>query len=326
MALLFSNTVAEAADWLTETTGELWTVRRLLEAMLFAGAEVQAITPVDAQFGLYEWERNDGATLHSFIRRRSIARPSLVSLHRAHVAQLLEQGETWVHLAEPPCDQDDVSGGTLRMIDQRVLATEDRYECDGYVFVEPWLTALKIDLSMIRLAATDLRELLAAGTVTQLTSRKETNPSAPDLSNVPTAWGDTGSPDPFGVNVANDRAPADHGSASATTNTPETPIGTSNGGGASADDTAPTLANLAPWKKGAERKAAKYRALGDYAFQLANKGNYRSRRQAAKEVASAVLQYARKNKIALSEDNSERMINKWLAERNYSARPREQVK
>ena len=118
-------------------------------------------------------------------------------------------------------------------------------------------------------------------------SRSET--VTPIASNAPTEAGTTGV-----------GAPADHGAAPAAANT--------------------VAGNSTPWKKGGEARAAKYRAVGDYALQRANAGTYRSRRQAVKAIAPDVLSYAKKNGITLTEANLERSIDQWLTTRGYNPR------
>lgn len=112
MALLFSNTVAEAADWLTETTGELWTVRRVLEEIIARDELLlEVVPPRDARFGVYRYDTKCppemGYERSGPFVRIGVAEPRLrFPLGDEYVVDLLERGEAELVIAQIPPDDD----------------------------------------------------------------------------------------------------------------------------------------------------------------------------------------------------------------------------
>jgi hypothetical protein len=69
--------------------------------------------------------------------------------------------------------------------------------------------------------------------------------------------------------------------------------------------------------KGGQKRAEKYKDIGDLAYKLAQKGKYASRNNATTNIKSEVINYAASKGVRLSEHQAQETINGWLKERGY---------
>lgn len=76
--------------------------------------------------------------------------------------------------------------------------------------------------------------------------------------------------------------------------------------------------NASHGKSGASIRDAKFGPLREYARELAGERNYPSRRNAALSIKDQVLARAKELKIALSGDNAEKTITKWLSDMTFT--------
>lgn len=143
------NTLDEAAQWLTEITGERWSAKHVLSAALTHLKHVhprpetylKAAMPRDTLFGLYELDTVKGTPSNPFVRKFSSGWRT-VPLHAKNVVDLLVHGETSVSLALSP----DADEGVV----------------NEYIFIEPldMHCGHKISISIAGITAKDLKELL----------------------------------------------------------------------------------------------------------------------------------------------------------------------
>lgn len=289
-----SNTIDEALEWLCQATGETWTASTLLKRILWIGSRqrtnrgtfslpLKAAPPIDTKFGLYRCNAPD----HPFFVRLWGSEWQMVTLWAPQIEQLLHLGETTVSLAEQP--EDGPQPGR------------------HYVFIEPLDAPQHITMSMVRIPDTVLHALAHRVNNADVQTKEDpVSEGAPSLL-APLPESTTADPanirsrEPLAVIAANG-ASMDHDA---------TPVSAN----------ALSIAeNLTPWDKGGEARSKKMRTVGDYALQLANEGNYRSRRQAVKAIAPAVRKYAKEESgVDLSEDRLEKTIDEWLSARDYKS-------
>jgi hypothetical protein len=145
MQTLEWNTLDKAAAWLSHTTGEEWTAKRVLDICLEIPKNrlrnstfLKAAMPRDTQFGLYRWDIKNNPGMR---QRVMAARWQTVPLYPSQVSELLVHGKTNVSVALRP---DEESG------------TENEW-----VLIEPLDSPHVADDSMVGITAGDLRSLLA---------------------------------------------------------------------------------------------------------------------------------------------------------------------
>lgn len=163
MALLFSNTVTEAADWLTETTGELWTARRVLEEIVaHKDLLLEVVPPRDARFGIYRYDTKCppemGYERSGPFVRIGVAEPRLrFPLRDEFVVELLERGDAELFIAQIPAS-DDPNG--------------------RWVFHEPKSgPPMRVTLDMCRVSAAVARMLAAYRAVLRMPADGITRPT-----------------------------------------------------------------------------------------------------------------------------------------------------
>ena len=109
---LLWNTLDEAAGWLSKATGETWSARHVLNAVLsiYKGDRhrppptgLMAALPRETQFGLYEWDADKGTPSNPFVRKHSMPWQT-VPLYSVHVHEILLCGETSLSIARQPDD------------------------------------------------------------------------------------------------------------------------------------------------------------------------------------------------------------------------------
>lgn len=150
MPPLLSNTLDEAACWLSEISGEAWTARRILSAVLASYETPDPVSPpatclrcappLSTKYGLYKLDPEKGTPSNPFVHVCDLSR-ARVHLYPIHVADLLDHGETFLSIAERP---------------------DSSYRQAGeYVLIEPIDQAFRADLSMVRISGSDLVGLAA---------------------------------------------------------------------------------------------------------------------------------------------------------------------
>lgn len=152
--LLSWNTLQEAADYLTEQTGQKWTERAVLDVTLKTyqafpenppSTCLKAAPPKNTQFALYKWDDEIGTPANPFVFQHYLPWQK-IPLFPVHVAELLGCGETDANIARRPEDRNGEAG--------------------RYVFVEPKEQPFPITLSMVVISGDDL-QLLAFHAVGQ---------------------------------------------------------------------------------------------------------------------------------------------------------------
>ncbi|MEO6146100.1 MAG: hypothetical protein ABIT70_03465 [Sulfuriferula sp.] len=144
---LLWNTLDEAASWLSKATGETWTARHVLNAVLssYEGNRhrspptyLKAALPRNTLFGFYEWDADKGTPSNPFVRKHGMPWQT-VPLYPVHAYDLLRCGETMVSIARRPDDYDGVAG--------------------QYVFIEPLDTGHIVKMEMVGVAGQPLNFL-----------------------------------------------------------------------------------------------------------------------------------------------------------------------
>lgn len=140
------NTLDEAASWLSESTGEVWTARHVLSAALNYSTSarrsisyLKAAMPRDTKFALYVSDNDKGTPTNPFVRQFSLPWQT-VRLCLVHVRDLLIHGETAVSIARSPEDGDGIE--------------------NEYVFIEPLDQEHVITVDMVGVTAGGLVALL----------------------------------------------------------------------------------------------------------------------------------------------------------------------
>lgn len=140
------NTLDEAAQWLTEKTGEKWSAKHVLSAALnypkgnkLSIAYLKAAMPRDTKFALYVWDADKGTPENPFVRKFSSPWDQ-VRLCLVHVRDLLVHGETAVSIVRSPDDDFGIE--------------------NEYVFIEPLDQEHVVTVDMIGVTAGDLVALL----------------------------------------------------------------------------------------------------------------------------------------------------------------------
>ncbi|WP_124715436.1 hypothetical protein [Burkholderia stagnalis] len=186
MALLFSNTFDEAIAWLTESTGEVWTVRRVLEEILAHDELVlEVVPPRNAQFGIYRYDPHcppEMGYLPSgpFVFIGPAEPRPRFPLRDKYIIELLEYGEAELVYAQIPAD-DDPNG--------------------RWVIPRPYGTPLRVTLDMCRVSILVAHRLAAysntartpvSGSAADEQPVNTESPGAPvtDSSNTPPALAD----------------------------------------------------------------------------------------------------------------------------------------
>lgn len=152
------NSLAEAADWLTELTGRAHTEKQVLNLGLVTYRDplrnspptcLQAAPPRDTKFGMYRFDAKQGTPSNPMVRQHEMGW-QLIPLYRNHLGELLACGETFASIAKRPDDWDGQAG--------------------HYVLIEPLTEPFKVTLPMVGITGQDL---------VQLASFVESDPSAP---------------------------------------------------------------------------------------------------------------------------------------------------
>jgi hypothetical protein len=141
MALLFSNTVDEVVVWLTETTCERWTMRRLLDVARVFHLNLFVIPPFGARFGWYKWDpENAPSPSFPLVRQMGEPRPS-ITLPPVCIGDLMEYGQTRMSI---------------------VVWPDSEYGMPGhYVIFEPLDSELTVTLDMVRIGVNTAHALAA---------------------------------------------------------------------------------------------------------------------------------------------------------------------
>lgn len=215
MALLFSNTVDEVVVWLTETTGEPWTMRRLLDVARIFHLNLFVIPPFGARFGWYKWNPENAPSRSSpFVRQMGEPRPR-ITLPPVCIGDLMEYGHTRMSI---------------------VVWPDSEYGMPGhYVIFEPLDSELTVTLDMVRIGENTAHALAAhcTGRDTSAATPAEEPPAEAELGAL--------AADPL-------NAPLAVAEPAAETNKPNI-FATNNG----ADDTSKSF-NKPPAKDPAERR------------------------------------------------------------------------
>lgn len=142
------NKLSEAAAWLSQTTGEAWTVNHVLNAAIThlkprhrsrpPITYLKAATPRNTAFGVYEINKGQDSLKTPFLRKFA-ARWRTVPLALLHVQELLVHGETSIDLALSPDDEDGME--------------------NEYIFIEPFGERFIVQLEMVGITGRDLKSL-----------------------------------------------------------------------------------------------------------------------------------------------------------------------
>jgi hypothetical protein len=145
---LLWNTLDEAAIWLAEATGESWTVRQVLNAVIVSNGSqgdlmtpLRAAPPLGTEFGVYDILGGERGSDAYPLRRRLGWR--MVPIHLNAAKLILACGEcnfSYVDPVDRRNDDDSTSPG----------------EC---VWVMPFGTELRVNLSMLGISHNDLKAL-----------------------------------------------------------------------------------------------------------------------------------------------------------------------
>lgn len=144
------NTLEEAAAWLSQTRGDTWTAKKVIDAALRAHKQdarhprptlISAVLPHGCEYGIYVWDAPKGSPENPFVPKHPWALPVTepIPLYQAHLGDILLRGKFEISMLQSPESPDGIEG--------------------EYRFIEPLGRSIEITMGMLGISGRKLRAL-----------------------------------------------------------------------------------------------------------------------------------------------------------------------